>query len=253
MQRPLFLILFLVLSGLSSSAQIVNIESLRSAADSNGLYGAENFNVAYTKNTRELFELKNNLVAQYRHNRHIWLFLNTWDLSLAAGQTLEQNVLFHLRYNFKQNDWLTYEVLAQYQQNQPLRISDRILMGAGPRYTLLKKKDVAKVYLGTLVMYEYDDELNNDIIHQDVRLSAYLSTYLTKKDKFEWSTTVYYQPRIDYWEDYRTSVQTQLKFGLLEKLFYVTTLSMTYDSFPVVAPEIPNLTLKWVNGIELRF
>lgn len=253
MFRKLFLWVFLVGNALSLQSQIVNIESLRSAADSNGFYGAENFNVVYTKNTKELFELNNNLVLQYRKDRSIWLFLNTWDLSLAAGQTLEQNVLFHGRYNFIQNDWLTYEVMAQYQQNQPLRISDRILLGVGPRFTIVKKKDVAKVYLGALVMYEYDNELNNDIVHQDPRLSTYLSTYLAKKDRFQWSTTVYYQPRLDYLEDYRTSVQTQLKFGLFKKLFYVTTLNLMYDKFPVEAPDIPRLTVKWVNGVEWRF
>lgn len=253
MVRSLIFRVFLLCSALPLHSQIVNIESLRSAADSNGFYGAENFNVVYTKNTRELFELNNNLVFQYREDKSIFLFLNTWDLSLAAGQTLEQNVLFHGRYNFIQNKWLTYEVMAQYQQNQPLRIGDRILMGAGPRITLVKKKEVAKLYIGALAMYEYDDELDNDIIHRDARLSTYLSMYLAKKDKFQWSTTVYYQPRMDYWEDYRTSVQTQMKFAIFKKLQYVTTLNLTYDKFPVVAEEIPRLTVKWVNGIEIKF
>lgn len=242
----------LLLSFTPLYSQIVNIESLRSAADSNGWHGSENFNVTYTKNTKELFELNNNFTAQYRHNRNIWLLLNTWDVSIAADEKLEQNLLFHVRYGYKQNDWLTYEALAQYQQNQPLKIRDRVLTGGGTRFTLLEKTG-AKGYLGTLVLYEYDNELDKNIEHNDVRFSAYLSTYLAKKDRVQWSTTVYYQPRIDYWEDFRTSVQTQLKLGIIKKLFFVSTLNMTYDAFPVQDEDIPNLTIKWVNGLAITF
>ncbi|MDZ7848594.1 MAG: hypothetical protein U5L96_18685 [Owenweeksia sp.] len=47
--------LLLLFIGCSSlSAQIVNIESLRSFTDTVGLHGEENFNIGYTRNTREL-------------------------------------------------------------------------------------------------------------------------------------------------------------------------------------------------------
>ncbi|WP_417593246.1 DUF481 domain-containing protein [Owenweeksia hongkongensis] len=233
-------------------SQIVNIESLRSAADSNGWYGVENFNVTYTKNTKELFELNNNFTAQYKQDKSTWLFLNTWDVSIAADEKLEQNLLFHARYGYQQNEWLAYEALAQYQQNRPLRIRDRVLTGGGTRFTLFEKPS-RKGYLGTLILYEYENELDNNIERHDPRFSAYLSAYLARKDRLQWSTTIYYQPRIDYWEDFRTSIQTQLKLGIIKKLFFVSTLNMTYDAFPVQDPDIPNLTVKWVNGLALTF
>src|SRR5690606_2405096 len=140
----------------------------------------------------------------------------------------------------------------QYQQNRPLRIHDRVLSGGGTRFTLFEKPS-RKGYLGTLILYEYENELGNDIERHDSRFSAYLSTYLAKKDKVQWSTTIYYQPRIDYWADFRTSLQTQLKLGIIKKLSFVSTLSMTYDAFPVQDEDIPHLTVKWVNGLALTF
>lgn len=252
MLKRIVIFTLLFISSVPLYSQIVNIESLRSAADTNGWSGVENFNVTYTKNTKELFELNNNFTGQYRQNKNTWLFLNTWDVSIAAEEKLEQNLLFHIRYGYQQNEWLTYEALAQYQQNRPLRIRDRVLAGGGTRFTLFEETN-RKGYFGALVLYEFENELDNNIERHDARFSAYLSAYLAKQDRLQWSTTIYYQPRVDYWEDFRTSIQTQLKIGILEKLFFMSTLNLSYDAFPVVDPDIPNLTVKWVNGLAWNF
>ncbi|MDZ7848593.1 MAG: DUF481 domain-containing protein [Owenweeksia sp.] len=180
------------------------------------------------------------------------LFLNTLDVQLANEVVLEQNLFFHLRYNYRQNKWLTYEAFSQYQRNVPLRINERILAGVGPRIRILEEEK-SSIFIGLIGMYEHDDELNNEIIHRDVRLSNYLTLNLAWKDRLEWSNYLYYQPRVDNWEDFRTSVQTLLKLKLLKNLAFATTLSLAYDAFPVVDPAIPQLTVKWLNGITYQF
>jgi hypothetical protein len=252
MARITSAIIFIFLSSISALGQIVNIESLRATQDSNGFNGVENFNIDYVRNTKELLTLTNNLSLQYKRERNVLMFLNTFDVSLANDEVLEQNGFFHLRYNYKVNSWLTYEALAQYQTNAPLRIKHRVLTGAGTRITLLKK-DKNSIYVGTLILYEYDDEAENDIVHQDARLSAYISYNLQLDKRVEWSTVGYYQPRIDYWEDFRASLQGRLAIKLFKNFAFNSIINLAYDAFPVVDESIPQLTMKWTNGISYKF
>ena len=252
MVRIFSTILFFVLSSVSAFSQIVNIESLRATQDSNGFHGVENFNVDYVRNTKELLTLTNNLSLQYKRNKNVFMFLNTFDVSLANDEVLEQNGFFHLRYNYKVNDWLTYEALAQYQTNAPLRIKHRVLTGAGPRITLLKK-DRNSIYVGALVLYEYDDEAENGIVHNNVRLSSYISYNLQLDKRVVWSTVGYYQPRLDYWNDFRASLQGRLAIKVFKNFAFNSIINLAYDAFPVVDESIPQLTMKWTNGVSYRF
>lgn len=244
-------VLLFLFSPFLASAQIVNIESLRLNNDSSGLSGQEVFTFKITRNTAELYEVNNNLALQYRKQRHILLFLSNVNFTFSRTTDFERNGFFHGRYNYEQNDWLTYEYFNQYQVDIPLRIEQRILTGLGPRFTLWKK-DKSKVVLGTLAMYEYDKELNNSIIHRDFRMSNYLSLSLRKK-RFRATALIYYQPRIDLWADFRTSAQMQLSLDIWKNFAFTTTGVLAYDAFPVDDPAIPNLTYKLANGISYSF
>ncbi len=233
-------------------AQIVNVEALRSDADSNGFYGRENLSASYTKNTRELWRISQNLNLQLRQNRHLWLFFNNIEISLSDNDALEQNGMLHLRYNFEQDDFLTWEVFSQYQKNIPLKINNRLLAGGGPRFSFIDKEK-SKLYLGTLIMYEYDEEFSTDILNEDVRLSTYLSAVFLKKESWQWSSIAYYQPRVNKFEDFRATLQSQLSFQVFRKLSFTSTVSLAYDAFPVALPDIPNLTVNWGNGFSYKF
>lgn len=246
------IVILLLFNFHSAFSQIVNIESLRADQDSNGLHGIENFNIDYTRNTKELLTLTNNLSLQYKRNKNTLLFLNSFDMSLANEEILEQNAVFHLRYNYKINEWLTHEMLVQYQVNAPLRIQNRILAGLGPRFDLMKKEK-SSLYYGLIFLYEYDDEGENDIMHQNGRVSTYLSYNIKAGERLSFSTVAYYQPRIDYWEDYRASVQGQLRLKIIKNLSFNSLFTMAYDAFPVIDEDIPNSTVKWTNGISIEF
>ena len=247
------LVLLLLLSLMySARGQVVNIESLRSFADSNGFHGIINLNMDYRRNTRDLLNLTNNVSLKYQKQRHIFLLLNTLDFQLANSVVLEQTSFVHVRYNYRQSESLSYEVFWQYQRNVPLRIDPRVLVGLGPRFMLIREEKF-KANLGVLGMFEYDDEANNDIIHRDFRFSGYLTLAYLGGDNFNWTNFVYYQPRIDYLNDYRVNLETQLQWVIFKGFSFVTTLNFKYDSFPVQDEAIPKLTINWINGISYRF
>lgn len=250
MRQLLLFILFsstFVLQG-----QVVNIESLRSFADSNGFHGIENLNIDYRRNTRELLTLTNNLSLKYQKQRHVLLFLNTLDIQMANSVVLEQTSFLHFRYNYRQSERLSYEAFVQYQRNVPLRIDPRMLVGIGPRFILADgKKYIANI--GVLGMLEYDDEAGNDIIHRDFRFSSYITLGYKGSDRFKWMNFLYYQPRVDFLNDYRINLETQIQVIIFKGLSLVSTINFKYDSYPVVDPGIPNLTFNWVNGLSYRF
>ncbi len=241
----------LLLSPFWLYSQIVNIESLRLQKDSSGLSGQEIFNFKITRNTTRLYEINNNLAVQYRQSRHIVLFLSNLNFTFSENTDFERNGFFHARYNYVQNDWLTYEYFNQYQIDIPLRIKERILTGLGPRFSFLNKKPV-KFILGTLVMYEYDEELRNDIVHRDFRLSSYISLGY-KNERQSLTALVYYQPRLDFWSDFRTSGQLQWLVKVWKGFALNITGVLAYDAFPVEDAAIPQLTYKLLNGVSYTF
>lgn len=232
--------------------QIINVESQRLSTDTTGWHGLYNLTVDYVKNTNQLLTINNNLTAEYVKDRSNWLFLHSLNTSISNLATIENSLFFHVRYNYRKTKRLTYEVLTQYQKNVPLKIDHRVLTGLGPRFGFIKKKNF-ELYGATILLYEYDNELETEIEHSDLRLSSYISTEYKLNDKVEWVAVVYYQPRIDYWEDFRTTLQTQLRFLIFKSLAFTSTYMMSYDAFPVQDESIPNLTIKWTNGITYRF
>ncbi len=247
-----FFFISLFVFPLFTAAQIVNIEALRDTRDTVKFKGAENLNASYTRNTNELLTLSNNLYLRYKWKKSIILFYNTLDFSIANNTILEEKILFHLRYNYKIRKRLDLELFTQYQIDPPLRIQERILLGGGTRFELSGKESFSS-YLGTAILYEYDNELGNDITHRDARLSAYLTLKLKPSETFSWTSACYYQPLVNYFNDFRISLQTNISVELFKNLFFVSSLALSYDAFPVDDPAIPHRTTKWVNGINYKF
>jgi len=251
MRHSIFCLLLLSIS-LFAHAQIVNIESLRMENDTSCFAGRENFSFQLTQTNVQLSRFSNNLALQFRSSEHLLLFLSNVDFTFSDATDFERSGFFHLRYNYRQSEYLTYEAFTQYQVDFPLRIQNRFLNGLGTRINLMPGKQ-SKLQWGTLIMYEHDDELENDITHNDFRLSTYLSVLLKAKRSPVFSAVIYYQPRLDVWADFRLSGQAQLSFKIWKKLKFMVNASVNYDSSPVQDPNIPMLTYKIANGISFEF
>lgn len=252
MKRKFQVSVLLLFLSCNTQAQIVNIESLRLSSDSLGFLGSENLNFSVVKNTQRSFNITNNLALQYRGKRHIYLLLSNLAFNFSEAVSFQRNGFAHVRYGYTLNDWLKPEALVQYQIDVPLRIEQRLLIGAGPRFKLIKTKR-QKFFTGHLILFENDRELDNTIEHQDVRLSSYLVYELKTAQKFRWTSTLYYQPRLDSFEDFRVSVQTQFQLEVLKNLQFSITTAANYDAFPVQDPSIPNLTYTFTNGLLVTF
>lgn len=238
----------------SGQAQIVNIESSRLEADSAGIQGEFNIFYNFTKNTQSISQFKASSALQYRWKKNIIMPIGNANLIFSRNTDLVFNGFGHLRYNRIINPWLTAEAFSQAQFDRVLLIKLRWLTGVGPRFKLFKGEK-GGLFLGTLAMYEYEEEKETGFIRRDWRASVYLSAQLEVNDNFTIAHITYYQPLFTDASDFRVSTSTSFEFGITRALTFKSSFNLSYDSNPVQTPEqdIVNLTYSISNGLSVRF
>lgn len=238
----------------TGQAQIVNIEGSRLEEDSTGVQGEFNVFYNFTKNTQSISQLKASSALQFRWKKNVILPLADVNMVFSKNTDFVFKGYGHLRYNRLINKWLTAEAFSQAQFDRVLFIQLRWLTGAGPRFKLYKAEKAA-FFLGTLAMYEYEEEKETGIIRRDWRGSAYLSAQIEVSETFSIAHITYYQPLFTDVSDFRLSTSTSLEFTITKALTFKSAFNLMYDSNPVQSEEVDivNLTYSISNGLSFSF
>jgi hypothetical protein len=219
--------------------------------DTTGWSGSIGLNISVTKNVKELFKIKNDIHVQYKNPKHLVLFMNKISFDRADGADFVNKGVQHLRYNYRFNKRLSWEVFLQNQYNAISKIDYRRLAGTGIRYKL-SKSEKYKAYIGSLLMYENEKTTEAfAIYYQDRRNSSYLSFSLYFTDNISFISTSYYQPRLNKFSDYRVAHQSAVAFKILKNLSFKTAFNFTYDAFPVLG--IPQKEYDLTSGLVYSF
>lgn len=244
-------IILILLTQIRVCAQIINVENSRIHTDTVGWAGELGAGVSFTKNTQEVFLAQMNVHLQYKTQKDLFLILGNYGFLSGDAVNLINNSFLHLRYNRKLNDFLRIEAFAQILQNPVTLIDYRILTGAGPRFKLSGNKKF-KLYAATLVMYEYERELDSTkTIHNDIRSSSYVSFSLLFNSQTELVNTLFYQPLFTSISDFR--ILDQMKFSVKtgKKFAISLNLNYLYDNFPVLS--VPRINYTFSTGIDYKF
>ena len=251
MKRILWLFSLIIVHTLSFG-QLVNIENQRIQSDSIRTITIVDLQYSYQNNNNEELSLVNfSGTHQYKTKnlKNYFLLLGNIDYSLANGEELSNSGLIHFRYNRKLNKKLRIEAFIQYQYNKILGIESRSLIGVGPRYKI-NKSEKTVFYIGSLLMQEFEKASDNTKTMSYQRLSNYLSLSIKNKAKtLELTSVVYYQPNINFWEDYRLSSQTNLAFNITSRLQFVNSINYGYDSYAPSNVSKKNIVL--TNGLKM--
>jgi len=142
----------------------------------------------------------------------------------------------HLRYihSLTDNENLRYELFAQLESDDFRQINSRILGGAGLRYKIFNSNEMGKSFLGLGGFYEgirYTDTLL-DPSEDNTRLNSYLAYTISFSNKSTFSCTLYYQPKLNDFQDYVQSSQLELKLNVFKELFLKFNTSWNVDSNP---------------------
>ena len=233
-------------------AQIVNIEDKRVSYDSSGWYGTLDLGGQLTRNQNTVVTLNGALRLDRVGRRSEQLLLADYRLVQVSGQNALNTGFGHYRYGYDLGpDW-RWETFGQLQYNEQIRLRLRALLGSGLRRRLLER-EFSRAYLGTLLMYEYDEVAAGQFIYQDLRLSAYLTGTVRLLPGLQLSNTTYYQPVL-FLGEARLSSVTGVELSVSRRLSATSTYSITRDArLARELTDVPVTTYFWKNGLRWRF
>jgi hypothetical protein len=232
------------------SQTIVHIENRRVAGMQEGLSGTIDLQANYIQNKNTIFQTFNSLQAQYQSGIHTVLLLASYNFGVVSKSRVINDSYQHLRYTRSFLPRIAFEVFVQSQHNEGIQLRWRGLAGAGPRFTLLHNEK-SRLFLGTLYMYEYEEERETDLIYREHRLSNYISFGMPFSDIISLDVILYYQPNIENFASYKYSSQASLEVRLTERFALVTALSMTHNTRPPAG--IQRTYINFKNGIRFNF
>ncbi len=251
----LFLLLLLLVAAADATGQIVMVEENRIQPDSSRWQGLLSLNIYNTRNIDRILTTNFASGIQYASGKHRLLSINSFSLIVNLddeGNSDENRGHQHFRYNYMLDSSFTLEAFVQGQFDQILRIGFRGLAGLGPRLTIYRRK-AGFMYWGLTYMYEFEDELDNEIFHRHHRMSTYVSVRRAFNEKVNLAMVGYYQPRFDQFSDYRISSGLDLGITIATRFIFSFSVDVTYDSSPVQSEEIDNLTYSISNGLNFTF
>ncbi len=250
MFKKVFL-LFVLFIGTNVYAQFVNPESVRSKKDSTGFSGTICLDISFIKNTSTIFSLGNSVYVEYNNNKHLVFFINSLNIKKVNDESIINKGTQHLRYNYKLSGKIALEAFIQSHYNKISKIDKRRLIGAGTRFTIFDK-DRFEAYLGTLLMYEYEEIKEEQVIYnRDFRFSGYTSIRWFPIKNTTITSTTFYQPKLSEFSDYRIYSNNSILFKVIKGLSIGITYIATFDTYPAV--DIPKYQYKLLNGLIYTF
>jgi len=252
-QRIFLLPLLLLWMAFTGHAQIVNIERARMQSDTTGWMGGAGLAMGLTQNTQRIFSVDAESHLQYKtsNDKGLWLILGNYGLLRVGSSKLISNGFFHLRYNYKVNDWMRWEVFGQFQNNSVTQIDSRTLVGTGPRFKLVKNKKL-RMYAASLVMFENEKERTTPVVkHNDIRSSSYLSFTWLPHSNIEIISTSFFQPLFKKLSDYRILNQVSLRVKATQHFSLSLKWNYLHDRFP--AGTAPRTTYNFMTGVDYDF
>ena len=241
-------VLFLFVLTSITYSQVVNIESKRVRREGDGWSGESGVEFFILKEVSTVYAAGGNIQLQMKQDKSLLLFLTDFSFIKAGDQDFSNAGFQHVRYNYKLNELLRWEGFVQGQFNKIRDIKLRGLAGTGPRFKLYDSEQM-RFYIASLYMYEFEERQNQPIIERNNRLSSYFS-YTFDIGKMLLFGTIYHQPNLADFSDYRIAFQTDLEFEILDELSFVIKYKLLYDTVP--PPGVPNTSYQVSNGLSLE-
>lgn len=242
--------MLIIMAGLCASGQVLNIEQQRIITDTTGWSGTAGFSSSLTKNSSTLLSINMKDHVQYKTDSALYLMFLDYGLTKSKESDFDNAGTLHFRYNYKIRPFLTFEAFTQGQFNKLLNVRFRWLTGAGPRIKAVGKKNF-RVYTAALYMYEYEEVEAPNFFNRDHRLSCYISTTWKHKSGTVVTNTLYYQPLLRSFSDYRVFNQFDLSFRITKNLSFTTSWRYFFDSNP--PQNVVHSTQFLSNGITYKF
>lgn len=246
-----FLFLLLISCNYYISAQIIKVDQDWHAVDSVKTWdGVIDVTAESIKNTISIFQLVGSVQISHSSERDVILSASSLRLLYEENEALENAGYQHLRYIYNLDSVFSIEAFTQVQFDQLLKIKMRWVTGTGIRLKLLNS-DNFKLYIRPGYMYEYEKEDSTMNINSNHRLSTYVTLRMRTLGKARFYFTLFYQPRLDDFSDFRLSPAWTIEMNVYKNLSVSLSGDYRYDTKPVAG--VNKSTYILTQGFSWRF
>ena len=187
------------------------------------------------------------LRAQYDNNSSYVVWSDfIFDYGKAKGETNTNKTYMHLRFihTLTKNKALNYELFGQSETNYFTNVKRRFLLGGGLRYHNNMQK-YGNLFFGLGLFGENIKYLSLDNPQeQNTRINSYISYTKAFDKKSKLSYVMYYQPKVDDFNDYIFSNGLEMTILVYEKLYLSFVVYYDVDSAPAIGVGKEDFTQK---------
>lgn len=247
--------LFVLITTIDVFAQ-VNIEKMRKDKQFNGWLNNIQSTIELDKGNSDDFKIVSKYRTDYISGNWYTFIIGSLEYKESLNQKVSHKGFLHYRLNYIFTDFYTHELFMQKEFDEFLLIEDRNLVGTGARLDLLSSYAADSlvsyfVNLGIGFMYEYEYFKSEPaVLTRLLRSTNYLS-FSIQSGMVNFFTTVYYQPDIGDFSDFRVLNESQLEIKIYGNLSFVTNLEYRFDSAP--ARTVKHYDLSLTNGLSIKF
>jgi hypothetical protein len=208
------------------------------------------FNIV--QNTQQYLTASAAMQVEYKQQKHFVLSVTAYNLAKAASQNILNDGFQHVRYNYDVTDKTVWEMYAQGQYNERVRMRLRTLAGTGLRLKILRG-GLTRLYFGASYFYERTEfrELQAPLYNHRLSFYAAFSRKVGAAGRF--ASTTYFQPIVTDLGNMRWASDNAIVIPLSKKFAFRANFNCTYDTDPHLPTAFPNLIYAWTNGIRWDF
>ena len=225
------LFFMLIISFSSMALAITNIESERLNNTEQGTTGNVSLSLDGRIGNSDKLALGSALKLIRAYKRDEWIAIVSRDYAEVDSEVNTDETLVHLRYLTKHTRNWGHEIFVQYQEDKFSSLARRSLVGAGLRYTLSsnlpKEEQTHANHFGFGLFHEEEEYVPGVIPNdeQSIRLNVYWAFKNKISDIALYTSTLYFQPKMDRLSDEKGLWQNSLTLSVTSTI----SLSLTWD------------------------
>lgn len=245
---------FFVLISVSAHA-IVNVEDLHFNDAGIGSSGSVSLDVSGAKGNEDKSQIGMGFLYRLAQEQTTDIVSSNYHYGKTSDIRDSNNAFLHLRHIHDINDTKAWEVFTQVEKNEFTRLKLRSLLGGGLRKKLIDDKSYRQ-YMGLGLFYSVErlDQAavtNEESEQRHTRVNFYtLNRWIWSKNTKLYAT-LYAQPVINDWKDYRLLGIASLKVAIDTHLSLKVNYTITRDSEPPAL--VKKNDIRYFTGFEYQF
>jgi len=223
-------IVLIVLVLTQSLFAIISISPVE-IGDNAGLHTKAKISLNTKRGSADVDNYSTSLKVTYDNNISYVMWVEvSYDYGEVNKEENTNKLYLHTRYIREiTNNSLRFEIFIQQEIDKFKSIDYRSLAGVGLRYKLL---DNTKSYVGVGGFSENITYTSSDSDEKNIRLNSYFAYKMEFDKDFTLSYTLYYQPKVNNFNDYVTTSAFEFLFPIREHLSLEIKIDYDIDSKP---------------------